>query len=80
MERNLISGCAYKLKPCESVVLTTEKVWWQDMRRGRGGGGPQLVRPSSPVLFAACSLKLGLRIRTSGETDIQPVSRLLTLS
>lgn len=38
----------------------------------------QLVHLSSPFLFGACSLKQELH--TSGETDIQWVSKWLTLS
>lgn len=51
--------------------------WWQKVRRG-GCRCLQLVHPSSPASFCARSLKQGPY--TSGETDIQQVSRWLTVS
>lgn len=75
-DTSLISGCAYKLREVQDRCSDNQG----DGGRRWGGGllVLQLVHPSSPVLFCARSLKQGPY--TSGETDIQQVSRWLTLS
>lgn len=75
-ETNMISGCAYKLR--EVQYRCSDNQGDGGRRRGVGLSVLQLTHLSSPVLFCACFLNQGPY--RSGETDIQQVSRWLTLS